>query len=68
MTGFREDSPEVVYIKGDTKIVADMLSRFKYNCGINTRKLNVHQRSIYMIKLMSHYIEKTTKSGEDSLL
>ena len=62
-----EYGPEIIYIKGETNIVADTLSRIQYNRDINTRDINVHAKSIYMIKLMNHYIEKTTKSGEDSL-
>ena len=62
-----EYGPEIIYIKGKTNIVADTLSRIQYNRDINTRDINVHAKSIYMIKLMNHYIEKTTKSGEDSL-
>ena len=59
---------EIIYIKRDTNIVADTLSRIKYNCAINTRKINVHQKSIYMIKLMNHYIENMINIDEYSLL
>ena len=34
---------EITYIKGNTNIVADTLSRFECNRGINTQNINVHQ-------------------------
>ena len=35
---FEKYCPEIIYIKGNTNIVADTLSRLKYNCSTNNVK------------------------------
>merc|ERR1712197_137322 len=56
-----EYGPEIIYIKGETNIVADTLSRLEYDPGTNVREISYNKKSIYMVKMMNHYIESTKK-------
>ena len=56
-----EYGPEIIYIKGETNIVADTLSRLEYDPHTNVREVSYNKKSIYMVKMMNHYIESTEK-------
>ena len=56
-----EYGPSIIYIKGETNIVADTLSRLEYDPSTNVREILYNKKSIYMVKMMNHYIELTKK-------
>ena len=56
-----EYGPEIVYIKGKTNIVADTLSRLESDPRTNICEVLYNKKSIYMVKMMNHYIELTKK-------
>ena len=52
--------PEIVYLPGHANVVADAISRLKFNDTNHSKHVNVHKRERALVVLLHSYSEETT--------